>query len=251
MTTSSAGADQGPRSLLADNRRLTRQVRTAQRATWFPLLVFAAVTFAAIPVYRLGTRGMTCRAVPAAGPGGRVCTVYSTAAFVYWPIALVLAYAVVAAFYQRRARNRGVGTRVYPYALAGAALALLLTGVAVWTALHPVTRAVGILGLQLGPGGYPLFSLLVSPATAIGLALVVLALVERNGPLIAVATGYLVVAIWPPSGLGWVIRGPSLWAFLPHLVIDGTVLLVAGLAFALVQQTAQRRAPDDRRQVEG
>ena len=147
VATSSPGADYGPQSLLADNVRLARQVRTAQRATWFPLLVFAAVTFAAIPVYRLGTRGMTCRAVPAAGPGGRVCTVYSTAAFVYWPIALVLAYAVVAAFYYRRAQSRGVGTRVYPYAVVGAALALLLPGVAVWTALHPVTRAVGILGL--------------------------------------------------------------------------------------------------------
>jgi hypothetical protein len=253
VTISSAGADYGPQSLLADNRRFARQVRNAQRATWFPLLVFAAVTFAAVPVYRLGPRGMTCRPVPAAGPGGRVCSVYSTAAFVYWPIALVLAYAVIAAFYVRRARSRGVGTRVYPYAVAGVGLALLLSGVAVWRALHPLTGAVGVLGLQLGPGGYPLFSLLVSPATAIGLALLVLAFVERNRPLVAVAVGYLVVAylvvgVWPPSALGWIIRGPSLWSFLPQLVIDGVVLLVAGLAFARAQRAPQRGAHQGPRQ---
>jgi hypothetical protein len=247
VTTSSAGAEYGPQSLLADNRRLARQVRIAQRATWFPLLVFAAVTFAAVPVYRLGPRGMTCRPVPGAGPGGRVCSVYSTAAFVYWPIALVLAYAVIAAFYVHRARNRGIGTRVYPYAVAGVVIALLLSGVAVWRALHPLTGGLGVLGLQLGPGGYPLFSLLVSPATAIGLALLVLAYVERNRPLVAVAVGYLVVAylvvgVWQPSARGWVLRGPSLWSFLPQLVTDGTVLLVAGLAFAATQRGAREAA---------
>lgn len=251
MTTSSAGADYGPQSLLADHRRLARQVRNAQRATWFPLLVFAAVTFVAIPVYRLGARGMTCRPVPAAGPDGRICSVYSTAGFVYWPIALVLAYAVIAVFYVRRSRNLGVGTRVYLYAAAGVAVALLLSGAAVWRALHPSGGAVAVLGLQLGPGGYPLFSQLVRPATAIGLALLVLAFVERNRPLLLVAVGYLVVAVWPGSALGWVIPGPSLWSFVPHLVIDGGVLLIAGLAFARAQRATRRGTPEGPRQDEG
>ena len=45
MTSESAprpGDD--PRELLAGARELTQRVRRAQRATWFPLLVFAAVT---------------------------------------------------------------------------------------------------------------------------------------------------------------------------------------------------------------
>jgi hypothetical protein len=54
MATFPVGADQDPRRLLADNRRLARQVRATQRATWFPLVVLAAVTFAAIPVYGFG-----------------------------------------------------------------------------------------------------------------------------------------------------------------------------------------------------
>ena len=39
-----------------------------------------------------------------------VCTVYP-ALLVYWPTALVLAYAAIAAFYIRRSQARGVGTR--------------------------------------------------------------------------------------------------------------------------------------------
>jgi len=35
--------------MLAAVRRLTRQVRRAQRGTWFPLLVFAAITLISIP----------------------------------------------------------------------------------------------------------------------------------------------------------------------------------------------------------
>ena len=32
-------------------------------------------------------------------PPGKICVAYSLGAFVYWPLALVLAYAVIAAFY--------------------------------------------------------------------------------------------------------------------------------------------------------
>ena len=112
-------------------------MRKEQRATWFPLLVFAAVTFAAIPVVRYSGRHLgPCLAVPS----GMICKAYSSAELVYWPIALVLAYVAIAAFYIGRSRARGVGTRVRPYAIAGIIIALALTGVALWESHNPSGR---------------------------------------------------------------------------------------------------------------
>ena len=81
-----------PRRRLAGTLELTRQVRGTQRATWFPLLVLAVVTFAAIAFRYSPHRLGTCAAT---GPA-RGCTVYPTALLVYWPTALVLAYVVIA-----------------------------------------------------------------------------------------------------------------------------------------------------------
>src|SRR5215471_1718607 len=113
MTTEPAYSPDEPRQLLSGVRDLIRQVRKTQRATWFPLRMFAAVSFAAIPASRAG-RGHLGTCVPT-GHLHRACTVYSYVGFGYWPIALVLAYAAIAAFYVRRSRASGVGTRVLPY----------------------------------------------------------------------------------------------------------------------------------------
>ena len=239
MTTWPTGAGEEPRRLLADNRRLARQVRAAQRMTWFPLLVLAAVTFAAVPVYGLGGFVRSCRDQPG---GGRVCAVYSSAALVYWPIALVLAYVAIAGFYVRRSRARGVGTRVFPYAAAGVVLAVVAGGGLTWFVTHPPVGEYHLFGLQLGPaqGGW-LFQLF-SPVAAVGLALLVLAGVERSWALLALAAGYVVYAFVPLYDLGWVISRPSPWASLPRLVIGGSVLLVAGLLFAARQRAWRRDA---------
>ena len=105
MTTETAYPGDDPHRLLSNTRELAQRVRRAQRATWFPLLVFAILTFASIPVRRYSGHHLDCVTVP------RVCTVYSNAEFVYWPIALVLAYVVIATFYIRRSRARGSDTR--------------------------------------------------------------------------------------------------------------------------------------------
>ncbi|MGZ4645895.1 MAG: hypothetical protein ACXVYC_06255 [Blastococcus sp.] len=235
MATHAAGADETPQRLLADSRRLTRQVRAAQRATWFPLLVFSAVTFAAIPVYRLGQHAVTCRTVS----GGRICTAYTTPGLVYWPIALVLAYVAITGFYLRRARDRGVGTRVFPYTVAGIALAVILGGAAFWAAHNPPSPGRFILGVRVAS---VLLNQLSTAGTAIGLALLVLALVERNRALVAVAVGYVAFALLPARDLGWVFSRLSPWFFLPRLVIGGAVLLAAGLLFAAVQRPGRRGA---------
>src|SRR5215831_11447549 len=180
MTSGTASGDD-PRQLLAGTRELTRQVRRAQRATWFPLLVLAAVTFAAIPFrYSPHRLGACVATVP-----GRVCTAYPPALLVYWPTALVVAYAAIAAFYIHRSQARGVGTRVRPYVVAG------IIGALVWTLYHPLAFTLA------GPG---LFSALHSYSFAIGLALVVLAWAERNGALLALALGYLAVVLAAVTG---------------------------------------------------
>ena len=236
MTSEPAYVGDDPRRLLSSARELADRVREAQRVTWFPLLVFAAVTFAAIPADRYGHYATTCRAVRAAEPAGRVCAAYSTAVFVYWPIALVLAYIGIAACYIHTSRARGVGTRVQPYVIAGIVIAVLLTCASLWAAHHPPVGEYDILGLLHVQG--QVLNRLASPASAIGLALLVLAWAERNRALLLLTLGYLVVVLVPVN-FGWVMTAPSPWFFLPHLIIDGSVLLLGGIGFALAQRPAR------------
>jgi hypothetical protein len=227
MTSGAAFSGDDPRQLLSGTRELTRQVRRTQRATWFPLLVLAAVTFAAIPFRYSPHRLGTCAAT---GPL-RVCTAYPPALLVYWPTALVLAYAVIAAFYIRRSQARGVGTRVRPYVVAGIILALAMTGSLLWTLYHPLAFTLA------GPG---LFSALHSYPFAIGLALVVLSWAERNGALLALALGYLAVVLVTAT-IG-AVSGHGGLGFPVQLVIPGSVLLLGGISFLLAQRPVRRAA---------
>jgi hypothetical protein len=238
MTTETAYPGDDPRRLLLDTRELAQRARRAQRATWFPLLVFAAVTFASIPVYRYGAHHpWTCVAVPGAGPHGapgRVCSIYSTGEFVYWPIALLLAYVAIAAFYIRRSQARGIETRVRPYVIAGIIIAVALTGAALWEAHNPSpSPPLGLSGL-----GHRL----TPPPAAIGLALLVLAWAERNRALLLLTLAYLAVVLVPVS-FGWAMSPLSPWYFVPRLVIDGSVLLLGGIGFALAQRPLRSPAP--------
>ena len=149
----------------------------------------------------------------------------------YWPTALVLAYAVIAAFYIRRSQARGVGTRVPPYVVAGIILALAMTGSLLWTLYHPLAFTLA------GPG---LFSALHSYPFAIGLALVVLSWAERNEALLTLALGYLAVVlvtatVGSVSGHGWL-------GFPVQLVIPGSVLLLGGIGFLLAQRPGRLAA---------
>jgi len=227
MTSGTAFSGDDPRQLLSGTRELTRQVLRTQRATWFPLLVLAAVTFAAIPFRYSPHRLGTCAATGTA----RVCTAYPPALLVYWPTALVLAYAVIAAFYIRRSQARGVGTRVRPYVVAGIILALAMTGSLVWTLYHPLAFTLDGSGLFSALHNYPF---------AIGLALVVLSGAERNEALLALALGYLAVVllaitVGSVSGHGWL-------GFPVQLVIPGSVLLLGGIGFLLAQRPWRRAA---------
>jgi len=225
MTSGTAFSGNDPRQLLSDTLELTRQVRRTQRATWFPLLALAAVTFAAIPFRYSPHRLGTCAATETA----RACPADPTALLGYWPTALLLAYAVIAAFYIRRSQARGVGTRVRPYAVAGTILALAMTGSLLWTLYHPLAFTLG------GPG---LFPALNSYPLAIGLALVVLAGAERNETLLALALGYLAVVLMTAT-VGSISDHGGL-GFPVQLVIPGSVLLLGGIGFLLAQRPWRR-----------
>jgi hypothetical protein len=224
MTTETAYPGDDPHRLLSNTRELAQRVRRVQRATWFPLLVFAILTFASIPVRRYSGHHLDCVTVP------RVCTVYSNAEFVYWPIALVLAYVVIATFYIRRSRARGVGTRVRPYAIAGIIVALALTALAFWELRHPPNpTGLSVLAYRLA-----------SPGAAIGLALLVLAWAERNLALLLLALAYLVVVLVPLT-FGGVQPSPAWYSY--PAVFQGSVLLLGGIGFALAQRPFRSPAP--------
>jgi hypothetical protein len=229
MTHETVHPAEDPHELLTAVRDMTRQVRLAQRGTWFPLLVFAAINLAAIPVYRFAPRHLgPC----ASGPQGTtVCTGTIPAVLVYWPIALVLAYAAIAGFYVHQSRRRGVGTPVRPYVAVGIVLACLLAAASLWRAFHPRTPS-------LGPVATPRLGVydVATPAVAIGLALLVLAWVERNRVLLLFSLVYLVIVL---ASAARVIHSSSIWWFLPQLLVPAAVLLLGSAGFALFRPTPE------------
>lgn len=235
MTSDAVPAGGDPRRLLAEARDLARRVRLAQRVTWLPLLVLAVVTFGAIPVYRYAHPVVSdCQAVA----DGQVCKVWFAAAEFYWLAAVVLAYVVIAGGYLRVARARGVDARVLPYVLTGVALSVVLfaavkAGAGAW--IVPDPQAL------LHPPAYAevLFRLL-APTGGIGLALLVLAWLERHVALLLFTIAYLVVVL-VPINFGWGVHWGGQWQFAPMLVISGGVLLLGSVGFALAQRLRRPR----------
>ncbi|MFJ9608953.1 hypothetical protein ACIRS1_21705 [Kitasatospora sp. NPDC101176] len=218
MTTHSAPSAGDPHHLLAMKRALVHRVRREQRGAWFALLVFAAVRFGAAPVVRYGQGGHHPGELPPA--------------MWYWPVALVLAYTAITWFYLRRSARLGVGTRVGPYLALGIGLVVLIAAYVTWQVLHPGSlitfRERSLLSVA--------FDTVVSPAGTIGLALLLLARIERSWPLLAVTCGYL----------GLMIRSgdhPALtpWGF-PGILFEGGVLLLGGVGLALLQWVQGRSA---------
>lgn len=223
-----------PHELLSATRELTRRVRVTQRGTGFPLLVLGAVTLLGIPFERYGHVVRTCESNHPAG--SYVCSLYPSLLLVYWPIALTLAYVAIAAMSIRRSLQRGVGTRIKPYVIAGIILALALTAITLWIAHNPTAHQAFLGGRRVGSTQLSTYVLrLVSPAAAIGLALLVLARIERNWALLAFALGYLVIIVGALD-FGWAITRSPHWIFLPHVIITGGVLILGGIGFLLAER---------------
>ncbi|MEU1506049.1 hypothetical protein [Kitasatospora sp. NPDC005748] len=193
---------------------MVRRVRREQRGAWFPLLVFAVVRFGAAPVVRFGQ-----------GDNVRL-------AIWYYPVALGLAFALIGWFYLRRSARLGVGTRVGPYLAVGLVLAVLTTGYQVWAALgtapYPHFREPTFL--------YTLYNAVESPAGSIGLALLLLARIERSWLLLAITCAYLALLLDfdnRPTASAW-----GGW----DLLFSGGVLLLGSAVLALRQRFQSRSA---------
>ncbi|MDG4820849.1 hypothetical protein O7635_03150 [Asanoa sp. WMMD1127] len=235
MTTGVASVGSDPSRLLADARALARRVRVAQRVTWLPLLVLAGVTLGSIPVY-LVSRPVTgsCHAVD----GGELCRIWEPVADTYWLVATVAAYAAIARGYLRVVYARGLGSRVLPYMVAGGGLAVAMFaavafGAGAWIVRDPQQLLDPSLFVRV------LFRLL-TPTGAIGLALLVLAWLERHVALLLFALGYLAVVL-APVRFGWLGHWGGVWADGPQLVVNGAVLLLGSAAFALAQRSPTAR----------
>ncbi|MEU5566814.1 hypothetical protein [Micromonospora musae] len=225
MTTDSVPAGDDPRRLLSDVRALAHRVRLDQRVTWVALLVLGTVTLVGIPFDWFGMQ-VHCR------PDSS-CEFARRGVLYYWPAAFLLAYAAIAFCYVRAARTRGLGTRVLSYALTGVALTALFTAAWVAAALyfpsHPVRFAFWMLVLDR----------LIAPWGIIGVALLVLARLERNVALLLFTLGYLaMVLLVLPMNEGW---GPPHWGIrsqfaVPQLV-SGAALLLGAAGF----RAARRR----------
>ncbi|WP_330301350.1 hypothetical protein [Streptomyces sp. NBC_00503] len=244
MTDASVPSPGTPHQVLADLGELTRKVRTAQRGTWFPLLLFGVLTLGGILVDRLTSTVLTVTTCPPMpGSTGTVpesCTVTRQGSPLYWILGITLAYALTAFFYVRRSRNRGVGTPVRPYVLAGIALVALVAATSFWVVRHgmPLPGApLDFWGLRLDPAARPtqiLERFVAEPAT-IGLPLLVLSWVERSRALLLFTLAYLAIELAPVST-------GSPWSDLPRLAVPAAFLLLGSLGFALAQRPRQRGA---------
>ena len=234
MTTDSVSAGDDPHRLLSDVRDLVCRVRRDQRLTWVALLILAAMTFVAVPFDWL-FMNVRC------DDGG--CMFARRGMLYYWPPALLLAYAAIAVSYVRAARERGLGARVLPYAITGAVTAVVITAAysaaAAYFPDHP----------PFGGGPMPFWWIvldrLIAPWGLIGLALLVLARLERNVPLLLFTLGYLllVLLVLPttegmtlpdyltPSFLSGSNAQLRLSMALPQ-IITGAVLLAGGIGFS-------------------
>lgn len=251
MTDASVPSPGTPHEVLAGLRDLTGRVRSAQRGTWLPLLLFGVLTLGGILVDRFTFSVHTVSSCPA-GPGsaGAVptgCTVTRQGSAVYWTLGIAVVYAATAWFYIRRSRNRGVGTPVRPYVLAGIVLVALVAATSFWGTRHGMPQPGAPLdfwGLQLDPAsGLTQFLMQFTGAAAsVGLPLLVLAWVERSRALLLFTLAYLAIELAPLS-TGWAgIGTTSPWSGLPRLVVPAVFLLLGALGFAVTQQRRQRDA---------
>jgi len=227
MTTNSVSAGGDPRRLLADVRALARRVRVDRRVTWVALLALAVVTLAAIPIdwYSLDA---DCGRVLADGG----CHIRRLDRAFYWLPALLVAYSAIAAYAVRVARARGLGVRVLPYVLTGVALAVLSAAAWLLASLYWGSHPVPAHPL---PSWMLVLDGLIGPAGTIGVALLVLAWLERNAALLVFTLGYLAVVLVPVDSVRLPPFGYLSDLLLPQ-VINGAVLLLGAAGFAVARR---------------
>ncbi|MCK7627039.1 hypothetical protein MUU72_28750 [Streptomyces sp. RS10V-4] len=245
MTDASVPSPDTPQEVLASLGDLTRRVRSAQRGTWFPLLLLGALTLGGILVGRFTFKAESVSCPTGDAAAGAGCTLITQGSPVYWTLGLAFAYAATAFFYIRRSRNRGVGTPVRPYILTGIALVGLVAATTFWSIRQGMVQpgaTVDFWGLHLDPAsGVTMFlERLTGPAAAVGLPLLVLSWVERSRALLLLTVVYLAIELVPLTD-GWMgIPVTSPWSALPRFGVPGLLLLLSALGFGLAELPGKR-----------
>ncbi|MFI9330370.1 hypothetical protein ACIGZJ_22830 [Kitasatospora sp. NPDC052868] len=245
MTDEAVPAPGTPREVLAGLGNLTRRVRAAQRGTWFPLLLLGVLTLGGILANRLTftIRTVSCLDDQSSTGPGTGCVLIKQGSPVYWTLGLLLAYTATAFFYIRRSRNRGVGTPVRPYVIAGIVLVGLVAATGFWATRHLTPGGpLDFWGLHLAPSSEltMLLERFTGGAATVGLPLLVLAWVERSRVLLLFTLAYLALEL-APIPTGWAgIDATSPWSGLPRLIPPGAFLLLGALGFARTQLPRHR-----------
>ena len=226
-----------PEQLLADLTRMRGAVRRDRQAYAFPLLLFGTLMLASTPLYLDPGGPGELRAAydtPAlAGLGGDLLQ-HCAAIGWYWLAALIAGYLATLWWYRRHALKVGVQTRTRTYLIAG------ITGVLGGLALGPVLRflalntatsvseAARLIFLPI----YVLLNLGLIPILAVATGLLVLARLERSG-LLATTGGLLVVLLaLAPVYVNTAPFGDDFprYGYLPTVLLPALLLLVTGIA---------------------
>jgi FtsH-binding integral membrane protein len=227
MTTGhDGGADENPEDLPGELDRL--RTRPTGRRWWFPLAVFGVLTLAPCPLYPNRAGGgldfVSTRFLRLTDAFGGDFTGHPTAIAFYWLAALIAGFLATGLWYRYQDEHPGLRRPVPAFVITGIAI----TAALVVAAYVPVLTSVV---LWMGLGG-------TSGVLVIGIALLVLARLERSWPLagiavLAVAVAALVTTYDVDNLLFRIgIPGGS-WSQATGIVLPGLVLLLSGLVARL------------------
>ncbi len=246
--------DTGAAGSLRTVEGLRARTRVARDGHWFVLLVFGVVVLGAMPFYVvtfLTASSPGCQAVKGGGVmcsyravtaplGGALNPFFSATsglgrwATLYWAVALVVGFVAVLAFYRHRATVVGVQGRIWPMAVVGLGLLLLVLLVDRPRPIFPPFPDLWVRGTG---------ALLI-----IALGIAVLAALERSPGFALYAAGFCGLAllsclydevnIFGRIGIGAPFGG-STYA-LPNLLLPGLYLVLGGVGFWAVGRRTQR-----------
>jgi hypothetical protein len=244
--------EEAARSLRSVSELRTR-TRLARDGHWFVLLVFGVVVLGSIPFYVetfLTASSPGCQAV-----NGGVSCVYRPYhpvlggafnsmwalnglgrwATLYWAPAIVIGFAVVVAYYRRRAAVVGVQGRIWPAVVVGVGLLVLVLAVDRRTSPFPPIPDLWLRGTG---------ALLI-----IALGIAALAMLERSRAFGLYAVGFcglaLLSCLYDDSNLfdRFGIGNPFLGGGeeVPNLLLPGLYLLLGGIGFWLGNRHRRQR----------
>jgi hypothetical protein len=231
-----------------------RDVRTRTRTqahggAWFPVAVIACLLLASIGLYQAPGGDVVAQSTAEFRPyvpdypawaGLPAAQRHPVLSWAYWFLATPLAFALIAWWYRRRARARGITVAWRRVLIVG------LGGLAALAVLAAMPSTVDIIG-TMGTPGVDWFQGLLTPLVPVAVALIALGWSERSFALAATGAWIGLVASWyGAAGLGrlpgWLIfvlngfEGPALGGRVA--LFDRPAAVLGAMALPLVVYAA-------------